>query len=329
MSDKDKFEWVKSNTNIVEDESTAGTGDYANEKPAPETQYVDKLPEQYDPLNETSGNDYKRTQKLAHFMSVERAVQVMVERKVNVEIPGTQKYSEAWQQGMANNIKRIDSRVWNSWKSSSTSTEGSLLQLASAEELGGRLNVKTGSTAGGVSIFPDTLKEYANKRYEEIGGYEGIKAYVRGKWETTQYLLDEAGLDTLTLYRGIKFSQEKYDEMKKDRVVVEGKNGLEYSKLPQIHIDRNGAASTSSNPKVANDWDGDTAVVLRAEVPRTAVLSVPAYGINIQSEQEVVIAGTAWKAWDAWAGRAPNPELVPMAPKGSGIGDNAPLLKAA
>jgi hypothetical protein len=32
---------------------------------------------------------------------------------------------------------------------------------------------------------------------------------------------------------------------------------------------------------------------------------VPAYGINVQGEHEVVIAGTAWKGWDAWAGTAP------------------------
>jgi hypothetical protein len=329
MSDKDKFEWVKSNTNIVEDESTEGTGDFANEKPAPETEYVDKLPETYDPLNETSGNDYKRTQKIARFMSVERAVQVMVERKVGPEIPGGPKFEANWQNMMANNIKRVDSRIWNMWKSSSTSNEGMLLQLAAAEELGGRLNVKTGSTTGSVSIFPDALKSFANGRFEEIGGYEGVKAYLRAKWETTQYLLDAAGQDTLVLYRGIRFDREKFDQLKKDRVVVQGENGLEFSKLPQLHIDRNGAASTSFNPAIANGWDGDTAVVLRAEVPRTAVLSVPAYGVNIQSEQEVVIAGTSWKAWDAWAGRAPNPEIVPMAPKGSGIGNDAPLLKAA
>jgi hypothetical protein len=81
---------------------------------------------------------------------------------------------------------------------------------------------------------------------------------------------------------------------------------------------------------VSNNWDGDlNRVVLRASVPRTAAVSVPAYGINVHSEREVVVAGTAWKAWDAWQGRAPTFEQVPMGANGTGIGDNAPLIKEA
>jgi len=65
---------------------------------------------------------------------------------------------------------------------------------------------------------------------------------------------------------------------------------------------------------VANDWSSDdTRVVLRAVVPRTAAISVPAYGINVKSEQEVVVAGTAWKGWDAWLKKAPHHENVKMA----------------
>jgi hypothetical protein len=40
------------------------------------------------------------------------------------------------------------------------------------------------------------------------------------------------------------------------------------------------------------------------------VVSVPAYGINIVGEHEVVVAGTAWKGWDAWKGAAPLHEQV-------------------
>jgi hypothetical protein len=53
-------------------------------------------------------------------------------------------------------------------------------------------------------------------------------------------------------------------------------------------------------------------MVMRAEVPRTAVLSVPAYGVNVHSEHEVVVAGTAWRGWDAWSGKAPTFRDVPM-----------------
>jgi hypothetical protein len=197
-----------------------------------------------------------------------------------------------------------------------------LLQLVTAEELGGRLNYKTHPQS---EIDPGDLKATANQRYDDIGGYLGLKAYLRAKWEVTQYMLDKAGLQTLHLYRGIKLSNDKLDPVRAAAV-----NVGEYRKAPTIKIDRNGAASTSSDNKVASDWDGDSnRVVLRAQVPRTAAVSVPAYGINVHSEHEVVIAGTAWKAWDAWIGKAPTFEEIPMGANGTGIGESAALPKAA
>jgi hypothetical protein len=87
-----------------------------------------------------------------------------------------------------------------------------------------------------------------------------------------------------------------------------------YTALPDIHIARNGAASMTTDPNVANDWDGSTGrVVLRASVPRTAVVSLPVYGQNIHSEHEVVVAGTAWKKWDSWYGKAPTFKAHPIA----------------
>jgi hypothetical protein len=87
-----------------------------------------------------------------------------------------------------------------------------------------------------------------------------------------------------------------------------------YQHLPTLDVVRNGAASTSVSPNIANGWGADTnRVVLRAQVPRTAAISVPAYGINVHSEQEVVVAGTAWKGWDAWAKQAPKFDEVPLA----------------
>ncbi|HMF29120.1 MAG TPA: hypothetical protein VKE42_10140, partial [Candidatus Cybelea sp.] len=62
-----------------------------------------------------------------------------------------------------------------------------------------------------------------------------------------------------------------------------------------------------------NGWGSDqNRVVLRAEVPRTAAISVPAYGVNVHGEHEVVVAGTAWKGWDAWQGTAPTFDEEPM-----------------
>ena len=46
--------------------------------------------------------------------------------------------------------------------------------------------------------------------------------------------------------------------------------------------------------------------------PRTAALSIPAYGINIHTEHECVIAGTAWAAYDVWNKPAPTFENFPL-----------------
>ncbi len=95
-------------------------------------------------------------------------------------------------------------------------------------------------------------------------------------------------------------------------VAWEMKQRLFSDKLTHITIKRNGAGSTTSDVDIANRWDGEDRVVLRAHVPRTTVVSVPAYGQNLHSEHESVIAGTAWAGWDAWLNRAPTFEQVPM-----------------
>lgn len=305
MEDKEKFDFVKNSTSIVENETTEGTGSYAPKpsgKPK-EPIVVAGLPNKYDPLNDTSGLDYQRTQTLAHYLSIERTVQVLKERSIDSS-------------ASTGEIASIDNRLWRAWKDSSTSANGKLLQVAVADELGGRLNTKTA-----VDIDREEMKEHANQAYSSIGGYAGVKAYVRAKWEVTQYLLDKAGVKELQLYRGINFNRAddlkgKYD--KKYDVVVsrhyEARQKIgEHIFLPTLDVARNGAASTTTDPAVANHWSSDDRrVVLRAVMPRTAAISVPAYGVNIQSEHEVVIAGTAWKGWDAWAGKAPPLEQVPL-----------------
>lgn len=332
MDADDKFNWVKNNTDIIDDAEKAAEG-------AP----LDKLPTKFDPLQENaSAADYKRTQVLARTMSVDRAAQLLVERGLFK----ADKIDEA-----RNEIARIDSKLWAGWKSNSMNDRGQLLQVATAEELGGRLYEHK-------DMDRDQVIANANDNYKAIGGFKGIEAYVRAKWETSQYLLDQAGVHTLMLYRAINIqepptfmvsqsgadetggawkvvgdygatqyfdSKEKAEAYKAEQEALNppervepvktaiGPNEATYQKLPDLSVRRNGAASTSTHSTVSNSWDGRTGrVVLRAEVPRTAVISVPAYGINVQSEHEVVVAGTAWKAWDAWKETAPEFEAVPM-----------------
>ena len=87
---------------------------------------------------------------------------------------------------------------------------------------------------------------------------------------------------------------------------------LTYTRYPYAHIARNGCASYTTDPGVANGWVGSGGTVLRVVVPRTAAISIPAFGINIHSEHECVISGTAWAAWDAWQYKAPTFEEVPL-----------------
>jgi hypothetical protein len=144
---------------------------------------------------------------------------------------------------------------------------------------------------------------------------------VRGNWETTQWLLDKAGTPTVDLYRGILLKdkgKEEPTEIKRPDYPLP----FHYTKLPDVVLERNGAQSTTTDFSVANKWNGigklkqglgpEDRVVLRVHVPRTAVLSVPAYGKNIEGEREVIIAGTAWKKWDAWLNKAPTFAEAPV-----------------
>jgi hypothetical protein len=180
--------------------------------------------------------------------------------------------------------------------------------VAIAEELHGRLNYDQLGTKSEIN----RLRKYADADF--FGGYEAVKAYLRAKWETTQWLLDNANMHTLHLYRGLKNMENKRGKS----VPVSSKpidfgggytSSTEYNSLPEMTLERNGAASTSANPRVPEQF-GST--IMRLKVPRTAVVSVPVYGQNLYGEQETVVAGTAYKAWDAWANTAPNFKQVPL-----------------
>jgi hypothetical protein len=256
------------------------------------------IPDSFDPLNVTQGRNYRETQALARHMSIERAVDVFSDRKI--AIAGRTDYSDAL---ISANLRTADNRLWEGWKDSSTGKDGLVLQLAIATELGGRYNEERGG-----SYTPEKIKEFAAERYSSIGGWKGVLAYVRAKWETTQYLLEKANIKTLDLYRAVGKDPEEIRAEPQE--LVEGT----YKKMTDVEFLRNGAASFSVSRDVPNNWkQDDVRVVIRASVPRTAVISVPAYGINIHSEREVVLAGTAWKSWDAWAKKAPDFQSVPLA----------------
>jgi hypothetical protein len=308
MSEKESFQWAKDNTDFIGEDD--GEVDGAIE-----------MPKQFAPLGDLPGigpksqmyaldADYRRTQRLARAMSVHRSAELLLDRGLAHvgEIVGTAKGSPEWKaaavERVRGHVEFIDKLLWSQWKSSSTTKGGELLQMAIADELGGRVRTAHFSNGGREATIA-----YANNEHSEIGGYEGIKAYVRGKWETTQYLLDKADLQKLDLYRAVNIP------IAANEPIAMHQNN--YRQMPNVQVERNGAASMTAKRSVANEWNGSqNRIVLRAEVPRTAVVSVPAYGINLTEEVEVVVAGTGWVGWDAWNGYAPEFDEVPLGAQG-------------
>ena len=384
MSDKEKFSWVESNTDLIKDKQEEYDKYFGDEEPGV-TGKIAELPKKFDPLQQNaSAEDYQRTQQIARHLSVERAAQIMMDRKVYQEIEDARR-----------DAKLMDRRLWEAWKGSSHSELGQLLQKATADELGGRLNPQMVTLS---KLQIDNQAAFVAPNAKATEKYEAVKAYIRGKWETSQYLLKKAGIETVNTYRAVNIkatappnklgpgehgdyrvsvtksfsTKEEAERYMDDQAAIHksdysgsvdtdhgnprvfskiefrseadadayiksyvsdpnnpeqhteevpspyGKDvDYPYTRLPDIHVVRNGAASTSINPGISNGWDGGSGrVVLRASVPRTAVVSVPAYGINIQSEQEVVVAGTAWKSWSAWREKAPAFSTVPEEVKG-------------
>ena len=165
---------------------------------------------------------------------------------------------------------------------------------------------KYDTDARGAWETKEELMKQADDSFPEVGGYAGIKALMRAKWETTQWLLAKAGIHSLDLFRGI--SDDRVNLPTTEKVNDQG-----HVRLPQYTMLRNGAASTSLNSKVSNGWGPDNErVVLRLKVPRTAAISLPSYGQNEHKEREVVVTGTAWKDWDAWKKTAPEFDDIPI-----------------
>jgi hypothetical protein len=239
--------------------------------------------------------NYLRTRAIGRELTNERTAQLLSERGVN-------------QPGAPSPEEMIDT-IWNDWKENSASDIGLALQLASAEELGAVNRMTPAQESRGRTA---ALNEFTSSNERSAGGeaaqklgMDRLKAYVRGQWETTQYILNKAGTNELQTYRAIFLSNQE--------LATTEKRGTGYVQLPSIQLQRNAAASATMKREVANEWQGvdrppsSTRVVLRFRTPRTAAFSLPVYGKNVSGESEVVILGekTGLK-WDAWQGEAPD-----------------------
>ncbi len=218
---------------------------------------------------------------------------------------------------------QVPAQLWGAWKDSSTSSLGKAMQIAAAEELPGGVHRFSDAEVKMARLYAGaTLTSSADRRaLLEAGasgddvenmrgelGMQRLRAYVRAQWETTQYVLSSEGKDTVNVYRGLMLSNDDLGDPQ------------EGAKLHDISLKRNGLQSATVLPSVANGWDGvgnlpdnPRRVVLRLQVPRTSVFSIPVFGDNHQGEREVVVAGTRarWK-WDAYADAAPDIERTPI-----------------
>ena len=231
-------------------------------------------------------DNYNRTAAIVREMAYQRSQEIAAER------------------GLSPPSKEDIKDIWYSWKGSSQGMKAREFQQAVADEL------------GGVTRFTELQANDLRNRSD----FGRMKAYVRGQWETNQWLMNKAGQDYIDVYRGVLIPTE---DIERSGVTMHIFGNNDYGELPSISLQRNGAQSTTSNPDVANSWGGvgslptvpSERVVLRIRAPRTSVISLPVYGDNEHNESETVLAGTRdrwW--WDLWRSRAPEFNVHPPKP---------------
>ena len=284
MSGEDKYKAAQ-NYNILDEDTQSD-------------KTIEDIPKTYNPTQESGGN-YAETQMMAKYIFTERAKELLQQR-FGEDVSGE-------------SISEMDDKIWKSWVDSSTSNLGIVIQAAVADEFGARY--RDAHFAEKIGLGKDeTSKQYAERianQWFGTNGYEKVKAFIRAKWETTQYMLDKANMPLVNLYRGLTLDEKTLNDTNRENIEVKGRK---FTKLPDVPVERNGAASTSHDPTVGNKWKGaeDRKITLRAVVPRTAIISVPAYGQNEHKERESVLMGTAWVGWDAYWGEAPRIEDYPL-----------------
>lgn len=120
--------------------------------------------------------------------------------------------------------------VWQHWKNSSSNDASLAFQVAAAEELGGFHRIQEGDVA---RVTQDTGKI----------GMQQLKAYARAQWETTQYVMRRAGVDDVSVYRGLMLDGDLVNSTKQEPYQ---KTATGYRKLtPTIEFNEPGESLAS------------------------------------------------------------------------------------
>ena len=203
-------------------------------------------------------------------------------------------------------MEAIEQEMWGKWKNSSSNSMSTFAKVAAHEEFGTLHRFSEEELYGlidgayspsNVATDPKELLDY-------------LKAHTRATWKTSQYLMKEAGVKDVGLYRGMVLKEGMIDT-----------DGLRVGdEIKDVDIVRSALQSTTTDPNVANGWDGSQGnvmgeignkrVVMRFKSEPNDVLSLPVYGDNVHGENEVVLLGTNWENWDARLDNAPTIEEV-------------------
>ena len=232
--DDDKFNWTKNNTSIID----ALQEEYRTPTLRTGVRAARVNRQAAGAVRSAAGRRqrsgiYRRTQAVASILSLQRQHQLMVARGI-AEDPDKAA------------IKRVDSSLWNQWKGFSTSEGGMILQLAAAEELGGRYRE--------ISGYSQTeIRKIANNEYGKIGGYDGVKALVRAKWEIFQFLLDKADKQVVDVYRGYKMDLPSDTKIEKIEAGAEFQK-RDFERLPDVEL--SATARSPLRPSAASPTTG-------------------------------------------------------------------------
>lgn len=213
-------------------------------------------------------------------------------------------------------LAKSNDNLWGTWKSASQSPDALIIQNAAMHTFGVNPPYK----------WADRVEDF-DKEYGPLYGHSApdvIKeksALLKAQWETTQWLLKDKPVPDY-LYRAVYVDKSNFEstiseaeaglDMTDHYAQALAERRLEGTKLDNLQLMRNPMNSFTSDLSVANTWDGvgeipkgAVRVVIRAKIPKEAILSTPEFGDNAYNESEYVVLGTPWE-WEAFYDKAPS-----------------------
>jgi hypothetical protein len=128
---------------------------------------------------------------------------------------------------------------------------------------------------------------------------KALEAYVMAQYNATQQYLDAKGIKSLTVYRGMKFSdrdemsQAGFTDLKEDSS-TEDSTIVRQRPLSSWSLSSDEAASFAGYD---NGRGNDTGVLIKTRVSATEIFSLPITGVGCLAEHEVVLLDAPKSVW--------------------------------